>query len=244
MKNIILLLLFFICLPSVHAQIDSLRSADSDLLRTQFPSIEILLDAAVRNAPTRKYYETRRLEDKSMLLTISREWTKYISFGIYYKYGMMGAYSTSSTTIGPIDTQNSQLQNWFQVGVSIDIPLLEFIDRRNKRNRQRLKMEQSEYEASRMSEEVKEKVINEYNNALMSLTILRTKSENLDLNNVQYIMSENNFVKGRIDIADLSRLKQLQVSSLIDYEATKAQFRTSLMLLEMLTGYKFINKHE
>lgn len=225
-------------------QTDSTLIADSDLLNIQFPPVSVLLDAAVQNAPRRKYYEERKKEEYSLYKTAKREWTKYLVVGLNYKYGTMGGYYGEGGTDNMFITGlfSQEMQNWFQAGLSVNMPLLEFIDRKNKLNRQKIRMRQAEMDAERMGDEVKEKVITEYNNALMHLAILKTKAESLDLNNVQYLMNESNFVKGKIDIAELARLKQLQVSALIDYEATKAQFRTSLMLLEMLTGYKLLNK--
>ena len=227
-----------------YGQTDSILIADTDLLNIQFPPVSVLLESAVQDAPRRKYFEERKNEEYSLYKTAKREWMKYLTVGVNYKYGTMGGYYGEGGTDNMFITGlfSQEMQNWFQAGISINMPLMEFIDRKNKLNRQKIRMRQAEMDAERMSEEVKEKVITEYNNALMHLAILKTKAESLDLNNIQYLMSESNFVKGKIDISELARLKQLQVSALIDYEATKAQFRTSLMLLEMLTGYKLLNK--
>lgn len=245
--NMKLLISICICLCAfpVFSQEEkgTFTSEDSELMKLQLPPLSVLLDSAVVHAPERRYYELRQQEEESTYKSVNREWMKYITLDSYYKYGKLGLSSTNSDNNTPVmDAYTSQSQHWYQVGVGFSLPLLEFTDRKNRKSRQTIKIEQASSEADKISNEVKEKVIEQYNNALMHLSILKTKAELLDLNNVQYVLTEKNFIKGKIDIAELSRLKQLQVDAKIEYELTKAQYRTSIMILETLTGINIISK--
>lgn len=204
-------------------------------LSLQLPPLSQVIDGAVANNALRQYYMSRKEEERRLMKSIGREWMRYLKFEAQYRYGNLGLSSLIEDQVS-LPIYSNQVQSGFQVGVNLQLPLLELWDLNNRLKRAKIKMNQSDHEMKRAEEEITEKVITDYNIALMQLEVLAIKAELLDVQNAQIIMSESNFLSGRLSISELARLKELQVKAKVDYENTKSAARTAIQVLEYLSG--------
>jgi outer membrane protein TolC len=88
-------------------------------------------------------------------------------------------------------------------------------------------------------EELKKEIILEYYNLLYTSNLLAIRSEAKQSTTNQYAIAEKEFKEGIIDIAELSRLKTINVNARADYEEAKRQFSTQYYQFEVLIGVPF-----
>lgn len=201
------------------------------------PPVSDLIAAAAARAPYSHYHRERAEMERLAEKSVKREILKYIKVQGGYKYGMTNDfYDQSASDVQLYRSYHSKMEHWASVGIVVDFPILEFVDRKNRLKQQQMKVKQALSEAEREEVLVGEKVISFYNDVLLQLSILRIKSESLEVNNAQMRMSENDFIQGRIDIGEYTRLKNLQVLASIDYQNSRAMLNNAVMQLEHLTG--------
>ena len=227
-------------------QPDALQAADllgftpEDYVNMSLPPLEVLYEAS-RNSPNVEYFNLRKAEEESALRSEKKNWLQYFKVTSTYQYGIMGE---SSNILQPDNSiyyqSNQRAQNWWNVGAGISIPLNDLFDRRNRTNRQKMRVLQTEQEIEKWHDEQKLKIIEMYTLALQSLAILRIKAEALVLADAQYQASQTDFINGQINAAELARLKSIQTTANVEYEQTKAELNNALLQLEVLANVKII----
>ncbi len=78
--------------------------------------------------------------------------------------------------------------------------------------------------------------------ATSQIRVLKMRSENLVLANIQYEISEKNFANGTIDSADLSTNKERQSQAREAYENSRFELTKSLMILEVISRTPIMRK--
>lgn len=245
MKQIVYIFLTLFILPQLTTA-QEVSSNDSsnwgNIQNFQLPPLKVLLDAAYQKAPTIKYFEAINAEQERILKSTKRDWLRNMGIDASYKYGRLGLTQIGSETEAEIiNTSSTESQNWFNVGVYVRMPLLSIVDKRNQKKIQQLKIEQSEAKVEQMHEELTERIIREYKEASLALEVLKLRSELVQTNNAQIIMSEANFKRGKVDVGELARLKELQIKAKIEYEITLHEFQVCVLVLENLTGLNIGN---
>ena len=218
------------------------ESSTSEVETIKMPMVDLppigeLIQAAAVRAPYAHYHRERAEMERLAEKSVKREILKYIKIQGGYKYGMTDdRYNQSASDVQLYRSYHSKMEHWASIGVVVDLPILEFVDRKNRLKQQRMKVKQAISEAEREEVLIGEKVITFYNDVLLHMSILRIKSESLEVNNAQMRMSKNDFIQGRIDIGEFTRLKNLQVLASIDYQNSRAMLNNAVMQLEHLTG--------
>lgn len=212
--------------------------ASFDFSNLQLPPIEVLMESAHDN-PRVEYFNRRKLESDLTIKSVKREWLRYINLNTNYQYGLMGlSTNVNDPTVPSVYTGSAQ--SWWSVGATISIPLEQFFDRANRIKRQEIISTQMEAEADTWYEEQKFKVAEQYANAQMYLALIRIKAETSTVANQDYIMSQADFINGRIDLEGLNIQKGMQNVAVTEYEQTRANLYQSILKLEILTNYKIL----
>lgn len=242
-KYIYFLFLIFshVVTPTFGQDINIAEMTPEDYMGMKLPTLSELYEAA-KNCGAVKYYNTRKLEELSNLKSEKRNWLQYIRVFTSYQYGILGMTSTLSSTNSDdfINQSSGRAQNWYNAGASISIPLDDIFDRRNRIKRQRYRVEQTEYEIEKWHDEQKLKIAEAYSNALEALSSLKMKAEAATIATGQYKVSEQDFLNGRIDAAQLSRQKNIESSTVAEYEKTRAALNKAILQLEILANVQII----
>lgn len=213
-----------------------------DYLNLQLPPLDILFENA-KNSAAVDYYNVKMEEEASALKTEKRSWLKYFKFGSTYQWGLMGINTSFSDTNTPLFYQYSGArQNWYNVGVSINVPFDDFFDRGNRITRQQLKTKATQVEMEKWHEEQKIRIIEVYTQAVKELSVLKLKAESLSFANAQFQLVQQDFLNGHIDAGELSKNKITQMDALETYESTRAELNKALLQLEVLSKTKILNR--
>lgn len=253
MKYSILTLLGLCCLLSATAQepdsaalnfgdrYDLFRQlSPEEYLDLKLPPLHVLLENA-RNSPQVSFYASNKLQEERELRTIRRNWLKYIKLNANYNYGMNNTYN--DVVLDPTIPQfSNREQSWWNVGVSLSVPLDEIFNRSNCIKRQKERINSIQFEVDRWYDDLSLKIIDAYTSAVQNLSMLQSVTEALVTAKAQYKVSEADFINGALDAQTLSRQRNIQNVAIREYEETRAELTNSLLRLEVLTHTQIINR--
>lgn len=239
--KLLIISIFFLSSTYISAQ-DIVELTPKDYLNFRLPPISELFENA-KNGPVSKFYEKKRQADESELTTQKRKWMNGIRIGGGYQYGIIDNNTAFSDNVTPIFYQYSgKKQNWYNVGISLSVPLDEIFDRKNRIKKQELTMQASEFEEEKLYDELKIRIIEVYTLAVKQLALIKIRSEALILSETEFEMSRNDFVNGKITVQELNSKKSSYSAVIIEYEEMRAQLNNALLQLEILTKTSIISK--
>lgn len=217
---------------------DSLK-IDSTVL-DKIPPLSSLIDSAYANSPLIKRQDKqinlRDLQEK----TVNQEWLKYINifgtsnYGVYDNFVSVQDQSVVGSTI---NTGNSF--RW-SVGVAISgAPFYDIINKPTMKKIKHLEMEQEIDTKEDIKLQLKQIVIQQYNQTLLSYQMMIIANNNVYSNFTQLEMSENKFNLGQLEIFTLANVREMYYKSLMTYEKNKYEFQSNYMILETICGIEF-----
>lgn len=225
------------------ANSDSIQAILDDYERVQLPPLSVFLQS-VYDHPSVKIYEAKREEANAEMKISRREWLNYFRIYGQYQYGRIVQLSSTETVDDPLLTTTSLGSNksTYSAGLSISIPFGDLTNRKQKIRAKKAHFRQLDYEYEMSIEERKLKILEAYNNVLQSLATLKAKSDAAALYNAQMKISEQDFINGKIGIAELSIEKGRRTNAIILYQEGRTALHNAVTLLEMLTNVKIINR--
>jgi outer membrane protein TolC len=140
-----------------------------------------------------------------------------------------------------VSSYSSTAQNNYTIGGVVNIPISDFFDLSARVTRQRINARSAELEREIKFEELKKEIVQLYATATSQLTILKMKAENVMLASTQYQIVEKDFINGQANSSELSTEKANQTKALEEYEISKSQLNTSLLMLEIVTHTPLVN---
>ena len=244
MKQLILTMLGLCCLLAAKAQApdstafsfgdryDLFRQLSAEeYLDLKLPPLHVLLENA-RKSPQVSFYASNKLQEERELKTIRRNWLKYIKLNAY-----------SDVVLDPTIPQfSAREQNWWNVGVSLSVPLDEIFNRRNRIKRQKERINSIQFEVDRWYDDLSLKIIDAYTAAVQNLSVLQSVTESLVTAKAQYKVSEADFINGALDAQTLSRQRNIQNVAIREYEETRAELTNALLRLEVLSHTQIITR--
>ena len=200
---------------------DSLR-VDSTVL-DRIPPLNALIDSTYANSPL------MRKQDKQVLIrslqekTVNQEWLKYINIFATSNYGVYDNFVSvqdQSVVGSSINTGNS-----FRWSVGLAISGAPFYDMLNKPTTKKIKHLEMGKEIDSKEDlkmRLKQLVIQQYNQTLMSYQMMIIANKNVYSNFTQLVMSEQKFNQGELQIFTLANVREMYYKSLMTYEKNKS----------------------
>lgn len=214
-----------------------------DFRNIHLPPVSVFLEAA-KNYADVKVYDAKVKEEELMLKISRNEWLKYFRLQGSYQYGSTNAYllqdADSSYPNPVINSRSTNTQSWYNVGVMVAVPLDDIFNRKKKNEVSRTRIQQSEYEKTRVLEERQIRILETYNEIIKNMALLKVKAESMALYNAQMQISERDFVNGQIDVITLSLERARRTQAMITYQESRASLHNAVTILEMLTNIKII----
>lgn len=222
---------------------NSQQITNENLLSLDLPSLETLFEGAKRSSMV-EFYGYRMEGQELALKTEKRKWLEYFNFFGTYQYGVMGmnSYTNLGTNFPMVFQSSGGEQIWYNFGASVSIPLDKIFDRRNRIKLQQLKLKETLKERDMWYDNQKVKIIELYTKAQELMGNLKYVIEQNILAETQYEISQKDYIMGAITAQDLNTSKGQQVQAFMQLEKVKAELKSSILQLELLSSVKIINK--
>lgn len=213
----------------------------SNYEQIELPPLSIFLESVYEH-PSVKVYEAQREEEEANLSDTKKKWMNYLRVAGHYQYGKLSTLSNSPETDNLNYLLSSKLQNQYNIGVNLSIPLGDLVGQRQKVRVQKARIRKIEYESEINLEERKLRILEAYNKVVEQLATLKAKSDAAALYNAQMKITEQDFIDGTIDISTLSVERSRRTRAVVEYQEGRAALHNAITLLEMLTNVKVIKK--
>lgn len=242
-------IVFVICLlltavPRIEAQIraddaSKLFNPLTDDITKRLPTLRVLLDSAVANAPSVRYEELKAdfyyYEQKSQ----ERYWLEHFSFNLDWNWGKWNFRDRDELTRLDRFYLSESFRDNFAVGFYIRFPFATLVDRKNRINKQKKWIELSLVQREINKKYIESEVIETYNMMIQWQNYIRIYNDYQKFTMIQMQMAQNQFLNGEISIAEYTRLKEIQTRGAVEYQQAIAEFSKNYQLLEILTGINF-----
>jgi outer membrane protein TolC len=205
-----------------------------------FPPLSVLIDSAIAHNAMLGYYEEGIMVKKYSLAAESKYWTKNFGIQADVRYGTFDNFSTNTA-----EGQNPSLvatrtnQTNYGVGAFLKLPLSDFFTHKSKMKLAGSEVEQAESMAEVQRNAIRQLVIEHYNNLLLKQTLLKIKAKNFENSKMNMMMAEKEFQNGVIPLGTYSNMSAVDGNAEITYEEAKTEYKTALMVLEEIVGFKF-----
>lgn len=230
------MVLFFL---SSNAQ-DSITKPDVEFSnRLLLPKLDVLVEAAWEKHGLIKFRKAEIEVKKANVITNKKYWTR--NFGVQgdYRYGTFANFSENITEASSINLATNTTQVNYGIGFFLKLPVFDLYNRRNEIRQAEAEVEAAEGFLEFQKFEVRERVIQQYEDLKMRQNILELSAKNLANARLSNRMAENEYKDGLIPIYEFVRLSDITARIELDYERAKSEFLTSKKLLENLTGMNF-----
>lgn len=160
----------------------------------------------------------------------------YLSAHASYMYGKADTYGNSSTTLNPVIYQyQGSTQNYWNVGVSLSLPLEDILDLRASVKRKRLEAEQAGLKKDDAYDQLKLKIATLYVKITNDLVSLKSASENAAINQGAGVLDADEFHRGNMDIKTFAETKEKESGAVSGYQGLQTSITTDILNLEILT---------
>jgi outer membrane protein TolC len=239
MKSSIFVLLFLLIFSITNAQTGDKKTAPALLdeqrdLQAQLIPLDSIIEIAVKHSPSVKFQTNLIQSAKSQLEFSKRLWTNNIVGFVNYSTGNQSIVTADSQNAGTLAASN--ITSGYRMGVQLNLPLYELVGRKSRINIYKYELNSTVNKKDESIQELKKEVIQVYYSLLYYNNLLTIRSEAKQSTINQYLLAQKQFQDGIIDIAELSRLKTIEVNARADYEEAKRQFSTLYFQVEPLVG--------
>lgn len=217
---------------------DTLDIWESDF-HIDLPPLSVLIDSAYATNPQVNARDVEVKIQRHNLKTDRNYWLRNFGMQTDVRYGTFDHFTTN-TLEGEVPTSSAITSSEFRYGVGayVKLPLMDIVNRRNSKIIGNLEVQKAEWNVEMQREEIRQKVIRQYNDLVLKLRLLKIKTREIETARINMQMSEKEFVNGIIPVTEYARLTEISVSVELGYETAKMELITSLMLLEDMCGVK------
>lgn len=249
----VIILLLLLCVPA-KAQLTASNPADTskknynsfdqmqqNLLLIELPPLDSLFESARLNNAVMLMQEKEIEAALRDVKTENNGWWSFIRpFGTY-QYGLMASLVEITSGGIPVNPNYSQTaQSWWNVGISLSVPLNEYIDRPNKIKKEKARVDAQLYNLDVKFDELKIKIAQAYSECILSLTLSKALTEKYNFAKMQYKILEKDFLEGRVTSVELSNAKTLEVNAYVELQERLSDLIYYASSLETLSKVKII----
>lgn len=212
---------------------------DSNFLE-KLPGLTTFIDSAIVHSPILKRQDAEILIKDLSRRTVNQEWLKYIGLYATTNYGVFDNFTADQSqqmTVNSITTGNAF--RW-SVGVTVNgAPIYDLLNKSTNNKIKRLEYQQEIYQKEDLTIQLRQLVIQQYNNLLLSYKMMKISNENLYSNYTQLLMIEQQFKEGEVSVSDLAGVREMYYKSEMAYESYKTAFFQNYLLMKEICGFQF-----
>ncbi|KQC30132.1 TolC family protein [Flagellimonas eckloniae] len=233
------LLVFLILQTSIGQSINDFieKGLKENDISKKLPPIDSLVQMAKEYSPFIKVTVSEQKYRDGVVSSEQRAWLEYINLEAGYNYGIFDNLSNSQLAGDPgSQTLFSTEQSRYNVGASIRLPLSAILNRRARIKSAKGEAEKARFETQVAEVELKQKVVEMYNDLLKTHRLFFISGSIVDNFRVQSLRAEKDFANGIINVTEYTRLQQMMNQATMNFELLRSEFISSVMALEGIIG--------
>lgn len=198
--------------------------------------LDALLQDAERNSPVLQLEKIDAELLYSDLRLLKKEWANYLALSASYQVGNVQFIDNLSSGSTP-DVRTVTRENVFAVaGVSVRIPLSDFLTKSERRRQVELRLDQERFDLQQKEFELRQLVIRQYNDLQRALRILEIRDRDLRFHELATETAERYFREGSMKLDEYT--STFNKSNEAEIRLAEAQLDAQLLylLLKELVG--------
>lgn len=214
---------------------DSNENSQLNFTNFHLPPLAVLFENAKSNPEIlmlAKEQQTAKAEVEKQ----KRHIFSYVQGHASYGYGKADMWGNNSSTYSPVlyQYQGSE-QSYWNIGVSLAIPVEDILDLKAAVKRKRIEVDKAQYAKDLAFDNLKLKIASLWIKITNDLITLNTASENAAIYKGAGALTYEEFVKGNMSISEYAETKQLENQAVNTYQQLQTQITTDILTLEILT---------
>lgn len=223
------------------------RMTAEDYANIELPSLEEMYTNASLYSNAAKYFYYESEYYRTDVKTARRKPLEWIRLIGTYSYGNidMAAITLMETTYQVwSQNQSTQRNQYYNVGVTLSVPLIDIFNHRNRVKQAQLKVDEIKYRRESELDEVKKNIIDLYCTIIEKTVVLQSSYQQLVIARGQYNYAENSFVNNQSDVENLYRSQSFETDAVREYENLKKELNTALLTLEVVSCTPIISNYQ
>ena len=210
-------------------------SAEKDINFSEFhlPPMAVLFENAKTNPQIMTLEKARQLAEAEVAKQ-KKHLFSYVSGRASYSYGKNDVLqNTGNPNYQPIYMGN--VQSYWNVGVSLSIPLEDILDYTSAVKRKKLEAEQAQYAKDIVFDEIKTKIASLYVKIQNDLVSLKTAAEAAAAYQGAGALNREEFHNGNMSIENYASTKMNEIGLVSRYQGLQTSSTTDILTLEIIS---------
>lgn len=212
---------------------DSLMDNESTDLSQYLPPLSILIDSAIANSTEMELADLQIMMSEYEVARGKKDWADIVSISAQYRLSEAGIAQVEDGIFFPASDGPT---TGYVVGVGFRLPLSYFTTRKDRLQMTKLNVDLMEAQKEAVAREVKEKVIQAYNQLLLLQRLIKISTEAKEFSELIFEMSEERFRDGELSLDQMGANTSLKARYATEYEQLRTEFSNTYALLERLVG--------
>ena len=199
----------------------------------QLPTLDSLIQIAISYSPSVKTAVYQSETEEERLQLEKKFWTNHISLFGNYAAGSQGVYIA-----GVNESTVNTLSNGYRYGLSVNLPLYEFISRSNRIKLSQSEIKTFESKAEEIKLTVEQLVIRNYFALVVAQKVMIDQHNYLEQANNSTQLADRKLRDNQISFTEYTRISELQSIASQKYFESYGEFMVAFYNLESLLGTK------
>ena len=214
---------------------DSSETSEINFSTFHLPPLSVLFENAKENPQILQEIKAHELAI-AQVAKQKRHIFSYVYGHASYSYGKADMWGNNSSTYSTMIYQfQGSVQNYWNVGVNISVPLEDILDLGAAVKRKKLEAEMQRYKRNQAFDELKLRIGTLYAQITNNLVLLKTAGEAAAIYQGAGQLNQEQFHQGEMNIEDFAYTKQHEMGVVTQYQALQTQVVTDILTLEILT---------
>lgn len=214
---------------------DSSENSQLNFVDFHLPPLAVLLENAKSNPDILILAKEQQIA-KAEVEKQKRHIFSYLQGHASYSYGKADMWGNNSSTYSPTLYQfQGTEQSYWNIGVSLAIPVEDILDLKAAVRRKRLEVDKAQLEKDAAFDQLKLQIVTLYVKITNDLVSLKTASETAAIYQGAGSLNQEQFQNGEMSIEAFAKTKEYENGAVATYQALQTQITTNILTLEILT---------
>ena len=214
---------------------DSSENSQLNFVDFHLPPLAVLLENAKSNPDILILAKEQQIA-KAEVEKQKRHIFSYLQGHASYSYGKADMWGNNSSTYSPTLYQfQGTEQSYWNIGVSLAIPVEDILDLKAAVRRKRLEVDKAQLEKDAAFDQLKLQIVTLYVKITNDLVSLKTASETAAIYQGAGSLNQEQFQNGEMSIEAFANTKEYENGAVATYQALQTQITTNILTLEILT---------
>ena len=214
---------------------DSSESSTINFSKFHLPPLAVLFENAKSNPQILDLAKAQEIAQAEVAKQ-KRHIFSYVLGHASYSYGKTYMWGNNSSTYNQMIYQfQGTEQNYWNVGVNLNVPLEDILDLKASVRRKKLAVDQAQIKKDIAYDQLKLQIASLYVKITNSLVSLKTASENAAIYQGAGALNQEDFHQGNMTIEDFAYTKLREQDAVNKYQTLQTEITTDIITLEILT---------